>query len=97
MTGPATTANVISHHTFTADRKIHIKLYRPLVFGYILPEEISERWNVSVRQIQILCKTGKINGAVKFGTIWAIPEDAVKPTRTVPVKPGPKPKQRKEE
>jgi excisionase family DNA binding protein len=62
-----------------------------LVNGYVRPEEIAKRWNVSVRQIQILCKNGKINGAVKFGTLWAIPEDAVKPTRTVPVKPGPKP------
>ena len=65
--------------------------------GYVRPEEIAERWDVSIRQIQILCKTGKIDGAVKFGTIWAIPEDAVKPTRTVPVKPGPKPKRRTEE
>jgi hypothetical protein len=63
-----------------------------LVNGYIRPEEIAERWNVSVRQIQILCKAVKIDGAVKFGAIWASPEDAIKPTRTVPVKPGPKPK-----
>jgi hypothetical protein len=63
-----------------------------LMNGYVRPEEIAERWDVSIRQIQILCKAGKIDGAVKFGTIWAIPEDAVKPTRTVPVKPGPKPK-----
>jgi hypothetical protein len=63
-----------------------------LVNGYIRPEEIAERWNVSVRQIQILCKAGKIDGAVKFGTIWAIPEDAVKPTRTTQFKPGRKPK-----
>ena len=65
--------------------------------GYVRPEEIAERWNVSVRQIQILCKAGKIGGAVKFGTIWAIPEDAVKPTRTGKFKPGPKPKRRNEE
>ena len=63
-----------------------------IVNGYIRPEEIAERWNVSVRQIQILCKAGKIDGAVKFGTIWAIPEDAVKPTRTTQFKPGRKPK-----
>jgi len=68
-----------------------------LVNGYIRPEEIAERWNVSIRQIQILCKAGKIDGAVKFGTIWAIPEDTVKPTRTGKLKPGPKPKRRTEE
>ena len=65
--------------------------------GYIQAEEIAKRWNVSIRQVQILCKAGKIDGAIKFGTTWAIPEDAVKPTRTVPVKPGPKPKRRTEE
>jgi len=60
--------------------------------GYIQAEEIAKRWDISIRQIQILCKTGKIEGAIKFGATWAIPDDAVKPTRTVPVKPGPKPK-----
>ena len=60
--------------------------------GFIQAEEIAERWNISIRQVQILCKTGKIEGAVKFGTTWAIPEDAIKPTRTGKFKPGRKPK-----
>ena len=60
--------------------------------GYVQAEEIAERWNVSIRQVQILCKAGKIDGAVKFGTTWAIPEDAAKPTRTGKLKPGRKPK-----
>jgi hypothetical protein len=33
-----------------------------------------------------------IPGVIRFSNSWAIPEDAIKPTRTVPVKPGPKPK-----
>ena len=60
--------------------------------GFVQAEEIAERWNVSIRQVQILCKAGKIDGVVKFGTTWAIPEDAVKPTRTGKLKPGRKPK-----
>ena len=60
--------------------------------GYARSEEIAERWNVSERQIQVLCKAGKIEGAIKFGNTWAIPEDAVKPTRTGQSKPGRKPK-----
>ena len=60
--------------------------------GYVRAEEVAERWNVSARQIQVLCKSGKIEGAVKFGNTWAIPEDAVKPTRTGKLKPGRKPK-----
>jgi len=63
-----------------------------LVIGYVRAEDLTEKWNVSERQIQMLCKAGKIDGAVKFGTTWAIPEDAVKPTRTTQFKPGRKPK-----
>jgi hypothetical protein len=62
------------------------------VIGYIRVEDLTEKWNVSSRQIQILCKAGKIDGAVKFGNTWAIPKDAVKPTRTTQFKPGRKPK-----
>jgi hypothetical protein len=63
-----------------------------LVNGYIRAEDLTEKWNVTARQIQMLCKAGKIDGAIKFGTTWAIPEDAVKPTRTTQYKPGRKPK-----
>jgi len=60
--------------------------------GYITAEKMAERWNVSLRQVQLLCKNGKINGATKFGNTWAIPENAIKPTRTGALKPGRKPK-----
>ena len=60
--------------------------------GYIKAEEIAERWNISIRQVQILCKAGKVDGAIKFGNTWAIPEDATKPTRTGKLKPGRKSK-----
>jgi hypothetical protein len=42
--------------------------------------------------VEILCKAGKIKGAEKFGLAWAIPENAVKPTRAGKLKPGRKPK-----
>jgi hypothetical protein len=61
--------------------------------GYVKAEEIAERWNVSVRQVQWLCKNDKIEGASKFGNIWAIPEGTRKPTRTGKLKPGRKPKE----
>ncbi len=62
------------------------------MMGYVKAEELAERWNISIRQVQILCKAGKIDGAVKFGTTWAIPESATKPTRTGNMKPGRRPK-----
>jgi hypothetical protein len=65
--------------------------------GYISVREASACWDITTRQVQKLCADGRIEGAVVFANTWAIPEDAVKPTRTVPVKPGPKPKRRTEE
>ena len=60
--------------------------------GYTLADEIAKRWDVSIRQVQYLCKNDRIDGAVKFGNTWAIPENAEKPTRTSKLKPGRKPK-----
>lgn len=42
-------------------------------------EQIAKNWNLSVRTVQHLCKTGKIPGAVYFGKSWMIPSDAVRP------------------
>lgn len=42
-------------------------------------KEISKKWNLSERQIQKLCKNGKIIGAQKQGRDWMIPDDAHKP------------------
>ena len=62
------------------------------MIGYVQAEEIARRWDISMRQVQTLCKDGRIEGAVKFGNTWAIPENAAKPTRTSQLKPGRKPK-----
>ncbi|MEM5650885.1 helix-turn-helix domain-containing protein [Bacillus cereus] len=42
-------------------------------------KEASEKWGISDRWIQLLCKQGRIIGAYRLGWRWAIPEDAVKP------------------
>lgn len=41
--------------------------------------EAAEKWNLSVRRVQIMCNDGNIDGAVKFGGVWAIPIEAKKP------------------
>jgi hypothetical protein len=61
--------------------------------GYVTVEELAEKWNVSMRQVQMLCRNGKIEGVSKFGKAWAIPENTPKPTRTGKLKPGRKPKE----
>ena len=46
---------------------------------YLSISQVSEKWGVSVRRIQTLCITGRIPGATKIGSYWAIPADAEKP------------------
>ena len=64
------------------------------MIGYVKADDIARRWNISIRQVQYLCVHGIIDGAVKFGTTWAIPENVEKPTRTGPLKPGRKTERR---
>ena len=60
--------------------------------GYISARESAKRWGVTERQVQRMCGAGMIDGVVRFGKSWAIPEDTLKPTRTGALKPGRKPK-----
>ena len=47
--------------------------------NYMSSTEASEKWNISDRRIRVLCKEGRIEGAVKIGRNWSIPTDAAKP------------------
>ena len=60
--------------------------------GYISAREAAAQWEISERQVQKLCETGRIYGVIRFVGRWAIPEDTQKPTRTAKIKPGPKKK-----
>lgn len=46
---------------------------------YINTIEASKRWNITTNRITILCKAGRISGAVQIGTRWFIPKNTVKP------------------
>lgn len=46
---------------------------------YLSISQMSEIWGISARRIQTLCITGRISGATKIGSYWAIPADAEKP------------------
>lgn len=50
--------------------------------GYMNTKEASEKWEISVRQVQNHCKNGRINGIQKVGTNYLIPADAIKPKYT---------------
>ena len=46
---------------------------------YCSIRQISDKWGISVRRIQVLCVEKRIPGAVKIGYSWAIPANAEKP------------------
>ena len=42
-------------------------------------KQLAIEWGLTERNINYLCKAGKINGAIKVGKSWQIPDDAKKP------------------
>ncbi len=46
---------------------------------YINIEKAANKWGLSVRRVQDLCKMGRIAGAKRFGTNWMIPGNAIRP------------------
>ena len=54
---------------------------------YMTTKEAVEKWNISERRIRQLLGEGRIEGAVKVGSTWNIPKDAIKPTDKRVVKP----------
>ena len=55
--------------------------------GYLSVQETAGKWDVSVRWVNQYILNGRIPGVERLGKSWAIPEDAVKPTKR---KSGPK-------
>ncbi len=50
-----------------------------MINEYYTIKEVTKKWNVSERWVRELCAQGKIDGAVRFGRAWAVPQDAVRP------------------
>lgn len=46
---------------------------------YMTIQEAAERWGITERRIQVLCASGRLEGATKFGRQWAIPANSEKP------------------
>lgn len=46
---------------------------------YMTTKEASEKWDITERRINVLCKEGRITGAYKEDKRWVIPINAVKP------------------
>lgn len=48
---------------------------------YISVKQAAEQWGVTTRQVQELCKQGRIPGAQRWERSWMLPADAVYPAR----------------
>ena len=46
---------------------------------YITIKKASEKWGISTRRVQDLCKSGAVSGAVLWERTWMIPKNAEKP------------------
>ena len=49
------------------------------MFEYMTVKEAAERWGITPRRVQLLCVQGRIEGAAKYASVWAIPKGAAKP------------------
>ena len=50
-----------------------------MIEGYVTVNELAKRWNMAPRTIQTMCANGKISGAYKFGSVWAVPSEVERP------------------
>lgn len=46
---------------------------------YLTAKEAATNWGITSRRVQILCSEGRVSGAWRLGSAWAIPADAQKP------------------
>lgn len=49
------------------------------IMEYLTATELSKVWNISTRRIGVLCTEGRVDGAIKKGKMWLIPDTAQKP------------------
>ena len=46
---------------------------------YIKASKAAEKWGISPRRVRVLCAEGKIEGVIRKGNLYMIPETATKP------------------
>ena len=54
---------------------------------YVTTKEAEKKWNISERRIRQLLKEGRVEGVIKVGNNWNIPENALKPVDKRTIKP----------
>ena len=59
------------------------------MFDYSTAEEKAAEWGITSRHVQTLCRDAKIEGAVKRGGVWFIPNEAPNPVQNTKSNAGP--------
>lgn len=54
---------------------------------FMTTKEVAKRWNISERRIRQLLEEGRIEGAIKNGNSWNIPDYTIKPVDKRTIKP----------
>lgn len=47
--------------------------------NFLSVTQTAEKWGISKRRIQTLCNEGRVEGVMRIGHSWAIPDNAPKP------------------
>lgn len=43
------------------------------MFDYMTAQEAAEKWNVSLRWVQRLCKENRVKGSLNINRVWLFP------------------------
>jgi hypothetical protein len=46
---------------------------------WITAQQAADKWGITVRRVQALCKNNQIDGIARLGKAWLIPKDVPKP------------------
>ena len=49
------------------------------MFYYMTAQEAAEKWNVSLRWVQRLCKENRVKGSLNINRVWLIPKETKRP------------------
>lgn len=49
------------------------------MFEYMTAQEAAEKWEVSLRWVQRLCKENRVKGSLNINRVWLIPKETKRP------------------
>ena len=59
---------------------IYTSMRKEIIVEFITATETALKWGISTRRVHTLCHKGRIKGVTRLGNMWAIPNNASKPT-----------------